>query len=87
MGGVIYLSILMICSFEMYPGEKISLTNMEGVPLAPMPPAKKDEMEKIIILSSFLAGGIGARGTPSIFVNEIFSPGYISKEQIINMLK
>ena len=47
----------------------------------------KDEMEKIIILSSFLAGGIGARGTPSIFVNEIFTPGYISKEQIINMLK
>ena len=44
-------------------------------------------MEKIIILSSFLAGGIGARGTPSIFVNEIFTPGYISKEQIINMLK
>ena len=47
----------------------------------------KDETEKIIILSSFLAGGIGARGTPSIFVNEIFTPGYISKEQIINMLK
>jgi len=47
----------------------------------------KDEMEKIIVLSSFLAGGIGARGTPSIFVNEIFTPGYISKEQIINMLK
>ena len=49
--------------------------------------SSKDEMEKIIALSSFLAGGIGARGTPSIFVNEIFRPGYISKEQIINMLK
>ena len=48
--------------------------------------SSKDEMEKIIVLSSFLAGGIGARGTPSIFVNEIFTPGYISKEQIINML-
>ena len=46
-----------------------------------------EETEKIIILSSFLAGGIGARGTPSIFVNEIFTPGYISKQQIINMLK
>ena len=49
--------------------------------------SSKDETEKIIILSSFLAGGIGARGTPSIFVNEIFTPGYISKEQIINMLR
>ena len=49
--------------------------------------SSKDETEKIIILSSFLAGGIGARGTPSIFVNEIFTPGYISKERIINMLK
>ena len=47
----------------------------------------KDEMEKIIILSSFLAGGIGARGTPAIFVNENFSPGYISKQSIIDMLK
>ena len=49
--------------------------------------SSKDETEKIIILSSFLAGGIGARGTPSIFVNEILTPGYISKQQIINMLK
>ena len=49
--------------------------------------SSKDEMEKIIVLSSFLAGGIGARATPSIFVNEIFTPGYISKQQIINMLK
>ena len=49
--------------------------------------SSKDEMEKIIVLSSFLAGGIGARGTPSIFVNEIFTPGYISKQKIINMLK
>ena len=48
--------------------------------------SSKDETEKIIVLSSFIAGGIGARGTPSIFVNEIFTPGYISKEQIINML-
>jgi protein-disulfide isomerase len=49
--------------------------------------SSKDEMEKIILLSSFIAGGIGARGTPSLFVNENFSPGYISKEQIIKMLK
>ena len=48
--------------------------------------SSKDETEKIVILSSFLAGGIGARATPSIFVNEIFTPGYISKQQIINMI-
>ena len=46
-----------------------------------------EEVEKIIQLSSFLAGGVGARGTPSIFVNEIFSPQYLSKAQIIGMLK
>ena len=48
---------------------------------------QKPEVEKIIQLSSFLAGGVGARGTPSIFVNEIFSPQYLSKAQIIGMLK
>ncbi len=47
----------------------------------------KDEINKIIQLSSFLAGGVGARGTPSLFINEYFSPGYINKNQIINMLK
>ena len=47
----------------------------------------KNEIEKIIQLSLFLGRGIGARGTPSIFVNENFSPGYISKQSIIDMLK
>lgn len=46
----------------------------------------KDEIEKILHLSSFLAGGIGARGTPAVFVNENFSPGYISKSRIISLL-
>ena len=46
----------------------------------------KDEIEKILHLSSFLAGGIGARGTPAIFVNENFSPGYIPKSRIISLL-
>ena len=49
--------------------------------------SEKSEVKKIIQLSSFLAGGVGARGTPSIFVNEIFSPQYLSKAQIIGMLK
>ena len=47
----------------------------------------KDKVEKILHLSAFLAGGVGARGTPSLFVNENFSPGYIPKNRIIDMLK
>ena len=47
----------------------------------------RNEINKIIQLSSFLAGGVGARGTPSLFINEFFSPGYINKNQIINMLE
>ena len=46
----------------------------------------KNEIQNIIDITSFLAGGVGARGTPSIFVNEIFRPGYLSKQQIIGML-
>ena len=49
--------------------------------------SEKSEVKKIIQLSSFLAGGVGARGTPSLFINEYFSGGYLSKEQIINLLK
>ena len=45
------------------------------------------EVEKILKLSSFLAGGSGARGTPSIFINEIFSPGYLPPDRIENLLK
>ena len=47
----------------------------------------RDETEQILHLSSFLAGGVGARGTPAIFVNENFSPGYVPKNRIINLLK
>ena len=47
----------------------------------------RSDNDKIIHISSFLAGGIGARGTPAIFINEEFSPGYIPKQQIISLLK
>tara|TARA_Y100000590_G_scaffold244170_1_gene274453 strand:+ start:39 stop:659 length:621 start_codon:yes stop_codon:yes gene_type:complete len=47
----------------------------------------KEEVEKILHLSSFIAGGVGARGTPSLFVNENFSPGYLPKNRIISLLK
>ena len=33
----------------------------------------KDKVERIIKLSSFLASGSGARGTPSLFLSMIFS--------------
>ena len=47
----------------------------------------KNEIEKTVQISSFLAGGIGARGTPAIFINEHFYSGYIPKDQIIRLLK
>ena len=46
----------------------------------------KDDVEKIMELSSFLASGSGARGTPSIFINDTFYPGYLSKTKIEALL-
>jgi len=46
----------------------------------------RDDVEKTIKLSSFLAGGSGARGTPAMFINDIFTPGYLSRGQIEGML-
>ena len=48
---------------------------------------EKDIVEKIIKLSSFLASGSGARGTPSIFINEEFIGGYIPPDKIKGLLK
>ena len=45
------------------------------------------EVKNIVLLSSFLANGAGARGTPTIFVNEEFFGGYISLQQMKNLLK
>ena len=47
----------------------------------------KDEIKNIVRLSSFLANGAGARGTPTFFINEEFVPGYISPQQIKSLLK
>ena len=47
----------------------------------------KDEINNIVKLSSFLANGSGARGTPTFFVNEEFVVGYISIERIKALLK
>ena len=50
-------------------------------------PQHVDEVDKLIALSSFIAGGSGARGTPSMFVNDFFYPGYLSKSRIEELLK
>ena len=47
----------------------------------------RPEIDQMIQLSSFLANGIGARGTPAFFINEEFIGGFISKQQIISLLK
>ena len=47
----------------------------------------RPEIDQMIQLSSFLASGIGARGTPAFFINEEFIGGFISKQQIISLLK
>ena len=47
----------------------------------------KDEINNVVKLSSFLAMGSGARGTPAIFINEEFIGGYIPLEKLESMLK
>jgi len=47
----------------------------------------KDEINNIVKLSSFLAMGSGARGTPALFINEEFIGGYISLEKLESTLK
>jgi len=47
----------------------------------------KDETKNIVKLSAFLANGAGARGTPTLFINEEFIGGYIPVQKIENLLK
>ena len=47
----------------------------------------KDEIDNVVKLSSFLAMGSGARGTPAIFINEEFIGGYLPLEKLESMLK
>ena len=47
----------------------------------------KDEINNIVKLSSFLAMGSGARGTPALFINEEFVGGYLPLEKLESMLK
>ena len=47
----------------------------------------KDEIKNIVELSSFLANGSGARGTPTLFINEEFIGGYLSIDKVESLLK
>ena len=47
----------------------------------------KDEINNTVKLSSFLAMGSGARGTPALFINEEFVGGYLPLEKLESMLK
>ena len=47
----------------------------------------KEEVKNIVSLSSFMASGSGARGTPTFFINEELVVGYISIEKIKSLLK
>jgi len=47
----------------------------------------RDKIKNIVKLSSFLAMGSGARGTPSLFINEEFLGGYVPVNQFERFLK
>ena len=47
----------------------------------------KDEINNIVKLSSFLAMGSGARGTPALFINEEFYGGYLPLDKLERILK
>lgn len=47
----------------------------------------KDETKNIVKLSSFIAMGSGARGTPALYFNEEFLGGYVPINQLEKFLK
>ncbi len=47
----------------------------------------KEEVRNIVSISSFMASGSGARGTPTFFINEELVVGYISMDRIKSLLK
>jgi protein-disulfide isomerase len=46
----------------------------------------KDKINNIVKLSSFLAMGSGARGTPALFINEEFYGGYLPLDKLERIL-
>ena len=48
---------------------------------------KRSEIEEALNITSFIASAIGARGTPAVFINSGFNPGYVPKATIEKLLK
>ena len=48
---------------------------------------KRTEIDESLKLTSFIANSIGARGTPAVFINDNFNPGYVPKKTIEKILK
>ncbi len=55
-------------------------TNVIGIDIG------KEEIKNTVNLSSFLANGAGARGTPTLFINEEFIGGYIPINRVEQLL-
>ena len=47
----------------------------------------RNEIKNVVELSSFLANGSGARGTPTLFINEEFIGGYLSIDKVESLLR
>lgn len=47
----------------------------------------RPEIDEALNIISFIGNGIGARGTPAVFINNKFNPGYVPKSTIEKLLK
>ena len=47
---------------------------------------KRQEIDEALKITSFIGNAIGARGTPAVFINNQFNPGYVPKSIIENFL-
>ena len=47
----------------------------------------QEEIDNALHITSFIASAIGARGTPAVFINNEFNPGYVPKDIIEKILK
>ena len=47
----------------------------------------RTEIEDSLHLTSFIAQAIGVRGTPAVFINNEFNPGYVPKDIVEKLLK
>ena len=48
---------------------------------------ERPEIDETLAITSFLASAIGARGTPALFINNNFNPGYVPQSTIEKLLK